>query len=70
MRKSVLFLSLVLSMLVFAELASAKLPAPTLEEAKAKQAAAANKVKSDENAKQALARAQDRAVARYKARKR
>lgn len=52
----------------FATVSLARLPPPTPDEAKAKKAAAAEKGKADEAAKQALARAQDRVAARYKAR--
>lgn len=45
----------------------AKLPPPTPEQVKDKQAKAEKKAKDDEAAKKALARAQDRVVARYKA---
>ena len=43
-----------------------KLPPPTEAEAQTKKAAADKKVKDDEAAKQALAKAQDRVAARYK----
>ena len=43
-----------------------KLPPPTEPEAQAKKAAADKKVKDEEAAKQALAKAQDRVAARYK----
>jgi hypothetical protein len=42
-----------------------KLPPPTEAEAQAKKAAADKKVKDEEAAKQALAKAQDRVAARY-----
>lgn len=48
----------------------AKLPAPTEAELQAKKTAAEKKTRDEDAAKQALARAQDRVVARYKARKR
>lgn len=48
----------------------AKLPAPAEAELQAKKTAAEKKAKDEEAAKKALARAQDRVAARYKARKR
>lgn len=70
MRKSVLYAVMASLMIALSGLAAAKLPAPTPEQAKSKQETAAKKAKADEAAKQALARAQDRVAARYKARKR
>lgn len=43
-----------------------KLPPPTEAEAQTKKATADKKAKDDEAAKKALAKAQDRVVARYK----
>ncbi len=58
-------------LLLAAHAAWGKLPPPTEAEAQTKKAAADKKVKDEEAAKQALAKAQDRVVERYKkARKR
>ena len=70
MRRSLVYGVMAFFMVALSGVAAAKLPAPTPEQAKAKQEAATKKAKSDEAAKQALARAQDRVAARYKARKR
>lgn len=70
MRNSMMYAVMAAVMIALSGIAGAKLPPPTPAEAKAKQEAAAKKAKADEAAKQALARAQDRVAARYKARKR